>query len=168
STLYRALGRAHDFAFAADADPHGYETLLDTAGIAVQLRAPMTPIVKLVFGAGYDKTRLTEYAAVLSHARRQGVAPGGLAEFVERFDGGIKGVVKAERALRAPASTPVADVATMLAGRAALATLALETGVADGEYVVLLARAGDRSLDVIAAIGGNEALTRRVMAQAAR
>nr|MDQ2879252.1 hypothetical protein [Pseudomonadota bacterium] len=48
STLYRALGRAHDFAFAADADPHGYETLLDTAGIAVQLRAPMTPIVKLV------------------------------------------------------------------------------------------------------------------------
>ena len=50
ATLYRALSRAHVFAAAADADPEAYETLLAVAGIAVQLRAPMTPIVKLVFG----------------------------------------------------------------------------------------------------------------------
>ena len=30
----------------------------------------MTPVVKLVFGADYDKTRLTEYAAALTHAHR--------------------------------------------------------------------------------------------------
>ena len=100
TTLYRALARAHDFAAAADADPAAYEALLNHAGITLQLRAPMTPIVKLVFGADYDKTRLTEYAAVLSHARRIGVATGALNDFLESYEGGIKGVVKAERAAK--------------------------------------------------------------------
>ena len=44
--------------------------LIADAGLVVQERAPMTPVVKLVFGPDYDKTRLTEYAAVLSHAHR--------------------------------------------------------------------------------------------------
>lgn len=60
----------------------------------------MTPVVKLVFGADYDKTRLTEYAAVLSHAHRLKLARGTLAQFLEETDGGLKGVVKAERRLR--------------------------------------------------------------------
>jgi len=95
ATLYRALGRAHDFAIAADADPRGYEALLEQANIAVQLRAPMTPVVNLVFGTGYDTIRLADYAAVLAHARRTGVAVGGLPDFLDRFDGGIEGVVRA-------------------------------------------------------------------------
>ena len=60
----------------------------------------MTPVVKLVFGADYDKTRLTEYAAVLSHAHRMEVARGMLAGFLAQAEGGLKGVVKAERQLR--------------------------------------------------------------------
>ncbi|MFA5963385.1 MAG: hypothetical protein WC804_05160 [Sphingomonas sp.] len=168
ATLYRALERAHDFAAAADNDPAGYEALLDQAGIAVQLRAPMTPVVKLVFGADYDKTRLTEYAAVLAHARRHGVPAGGLGQFLEQAEGGIKGVVKAERAARAPAASRQPDVATRFESCPALATVTLDTHSAAGDFVVLLARAGDAgTLDIVAALDGDSALTQRVMRHAA-
>jgi hypothetical protein len=168
ATLYRALERAHDFAAAADSDPAGYEALLDQAGIAVQLRAPMTPVVKLVFGADYDKTRLTEYAAVLAYARRQGVPAGGLGDLLDRTEGGIKGVVKAERAARAPATPPRPDAATCFDQSPALATVTLDTHSAAGDFVVLLARAGTAgTLDIVAALGGDSALTQRVMRQAA-
>ena len=60
--------------------PDDYAELLDDAGLKAQARAPMTPVVKLVFGVHYDKTRLTEFAAALSWARREGVAAGALAE----------------------------------------------------------------------------------------
>uniref|UniRef100_UPI0035CA0121 PAS domain-containing protein n=1 Tax=uncultured Sphingomonas sp. TaxID=158754 RepID=UPI0035CA0121 len=167
ATLYRALGRAHDFAAAADADPVGYVALLDSAGIAVQLRAPMTPVVKLVFGTGYDKTRLTEYAAVLAHARRVGVADGQLGGFLEGFEGGIKGVVKAERAARAPVAKPRPDATIALADRARLGSVTIETGLAAGDYVVLLARVGtEGALDVVAAIGDDAALTERTKRRA--
>ena len=168
ATLYRALERAHDFAAAADSDPVGYEALLDGAGIAVQLRAPMTPVVKLVFGADYDKTRLTEYAAVLSHARRIGVAVGGLSTYLDQVDGGIKGVVKAERLLRTPPLHDPVDPAALLGNRPTLASVTLDTDSAVGEFVVLLARAhGDGVLDIVATLGGDTALTRRVIRQAA-
>lgn len=154
STLYRALGRAHDFAAAADRDPAGYEALLDAAGITLQLRAPMTPVVKLVFGAEYDKTRLTEYAAVLGYARRVAVATGGLGAFLDGFEGGIKGVVKAERALRQPAAKPKPDRRIALSNKPVLASFALETGVPVGDYIVLLARSGaDGEVQVVASIG---------------
>ena len=163
STLYRALGRAHDFAAAADRDPAGYEALLDAAGITLQLRAPMTPIVKLVFGADYDKTRLTEYAAVLGHARRVGIDPGAFGDFIEGFEGGIKGVVKAERALRQPAARPKPDRGRALAARPVLASFALATDVPVGDYVVLLARSGaDGEMQVVATIG-DAALTEKAM-----
>ena len=60
----------------------------------------MTPVVKLVFGADYDKTRLTEYAAVLNHAHRMGVERGTLAGLLAEAEGGLKGVVQAERDYR--------------------------------------------------------------------
>lgn len=60
----------------------------------------MTPVVKLVFGHDYDKTRLTEYAAVLSHAHRIGLERGRLADFLAETEGGVKAVVKAERRMR--------------------------------------------------------------------
>ena len=60
----------------------------------------MTPVVKLVFGADYDKTRLTEYAAVLTHAHRLGIERGQLARYLGEAEGGLKGVVTAERRLR--------------------------------------------------------------------
>ena len=79
AALYRALGQAYDFALAAEEDPDGYARMLAGAGLRVQARAPMTPIAKLVFGVGYDKTRLTEFAAALSWARRRNFPSGALA-----------------------------------------------------------------------------------------
>src|SRR5690606_19651274 len=73
AALCAAVGCAHDFSLAADASPEEFARLVAEAGLTVQDRAPLTPIVKLVFGADYDKTRLTEYAAVLGHARRLGL-----------------------------------------------------------------------------------------------
>ncbi|MEO6215620.1 MAG: hypothetical protein ABIO86_06290, partial [Sphingomonas sp.] len=170
TTLYRALARAHDFAAAADADPAAYEALLDHAGITLQLRAPMTPIVKLVFGADYDKTRLTEYAAVLSHARRIGVGRGQLNDFLEGYEGGIKGVVKAERAAKltnaAHAHRPE-NLAAAMDEMPVLAEVQIDTGLDTGDYVVLLARVVDGgTLDVVVAIGDDVARTQRVMRQA--
>ncbi|MEO0061934.1 MAG: hypothetical protein RLZZ08_494 [Pseudomonadota bacterium] len=100
SALYGAIGHAYDFSLAAAAAPAEFADLLADAGLSVQDRAPMTPVVKLVFGADYDKTRLTEYAAALTHAHRIGLQQGALAAFLRDHDGGLKGVVKAERQLR--------------------------------------------------------------------
>lgn len=98
--LYGAIGRAWDFALAAREEPEEFQELIADAGLTVQERAPMTPVVKLVFGADYDKTRLTEYAAALNHAQRNNIARGSLAEYLLAAPGGLKGVVQTERRLR--------------------------------------------------------------------
>ncbi|WP_420910641.1 hypothetical protein [Qipengyuania spongiae] len=98
--LYRAVGRAYDVSIAAALDPEGFAEIIADNGLSVQARAPMTPIVKLVFGSDYDKTRITEYAAVLAHARRLDIARGGLAPFLTNVEGGLKSVVEAERSAR--------------------------------------------------------------------
>lgn len=100
SALYAAIGRAWDFALAAQGAPDDFAELLEDAGLTVQERAPMTPVVKLVFGADYDKTRLTEYATALTHAQRIGIARGALGRYLSEAPGGLKGVVNAERSLR--------------------------------------------------------------------
>ena len=98
--LYAAIGRAYDFALAADDQPGEFAELVADSGLTVQDRAPMTPVVKLVFGAEYDKTRLTEYASALGHARRIGLGRGALAEYLGAAPGGLKGVVAEERRLK--------------------------------------------------------------------
>lgn len=98
--LYRAISRAWDFALAAAAAPDEFNELIEDAGLTRQDRAPMTPVVKLVFGADYDKTRLTEYAAALLHAQRLQLGRGVLLKFLAEAPGGLKGVVAAERRLR--------------------------------------------------------------------
>jgi len=122
NALYDAIGRAYDFSLAAAREPGEYRALVAAAGLSVQDRAPMTPVVKLVFGADYDKTRLTEYAAALAHAHRLGIAAGGLGDFLRGSEGGLKGVVGAERRLRreeagrsaGPAETPRLRIAGKL------------------------------------------------------
>jgi len=97
----------------------------------VQDRAPMTPVVKLVFGYDYDKTRLTEYAAVLTHAHRLQLERGGLGTFLAETEGGVKAVVKAERRMRREEQgKPVEDAAAVREALAqqlrALAAMSLE------------------------------------------
>ena len=171
TALYEALGRAYDFSLVAEARPAEYAELLEDVGVAVQARAPMTPIVKLVFGFDYDKTRLTEFAAALSHGRREGIAMGGLADHVERYPGGLKGVVAAERAQRAGRVAPARadrDAGAALRSRAPLATLDVDTGTAE-EFVVLVARRNaDGRLDVVSALPHQPALVERALKLAER
>lgn len=100
NALYAAIGRAYDFSLAAAEAPAEFDELVADSGLTVQDRAPMTPVVKLVFGADYDKTRLTEYASALSHAHRIGLARGELARYLSAAPGGLKGVVGEERRLK--------------------------------------------------------------------
>lgn len=102
--LYTAISRAWDFALAASQAPQEFAELIEDAGLTRQDRAPMTPVVKLVFGADYDKTRLTEYAAALLHAQRLELGQGVLLRFLADAPGGLKGVVAAERRLRREAA----------------------------------------------------------------
>ena len=172
AALYRALGRAYDFAVATAADPAGYARLLEAAQLTVQDRAPMTPIVKLVFGVDYDKTRVTEFATVLTHARRTNVPAGALPDFLDLVEGGIKGVVQAERALRKPAvgaPTRTDRARSKLAQRAALASVDVASDAVTGEYVVLVARRSDHGrLDIVAALAADDPLTDRAVVRAAR
>ena len=166
AALYRALGRAHDFALAIDADREAYAALLAESGIVAQDRAPMTPVVKLVFGADYDKTRLTEFATVLVHAAETGIGHGELVAFLEGVEGGIKGVVKAARAARRPAKSTatLARARAVLDARPSLATVAIATKLEAGEYVTLLARATETgTLDIVASMDGDAALTERAV-----
>lgn len=100
SALYAAVGRAYDVSLAAKDEPEAFDELIEDNGLTVQERAPMTPVVKLVFGQDYDKTRLTEYAAVLSHAHRLELERGSLADYLAKAEGGLKSVVASERRLR--------------------------------------------------------------------
>ena len=104
NALYAAISRAWDFALAAAAAPDEFAELIEDAGLTRQDRAPMTPVVKLVFGADYDKTRLTEYAAALLHAQRLQLGRGVLLRFLADAPGGLKGVVASERRLRREAA----------------------------------------------------------------
>ncbi|WP_336985331.1 hypothetical protein [Altererythrobacter aquiaggeris] len=122
NALYSAIGRAYDFSLAAAESPTDFDEIVSDSGLTVQERAPMTPVVKLVFGADYDKTRLTEYAAALSHAHRLDLGRGELAGYLRDAKGGLKGVVKTERGLRreesgktaAPADGPSEKLAGQL------------------------------------------------------
>jgi hypothetical protein len=139
ASLYRALGLAYAFARAAEVDADGYRELLEDSGLKAQARAPMTPIVKLVFGLDYDKARLTEFAAALSWARREAVPIDGLRAYLENFEGGLKGVVQAERRARSPEPRPdkAEAVREALRRAPAIGHFAMET---QDEFVLILAR----------------------------
>ncbi len=168
AALYRALGHAYDFALAADGEPEDYAELLDDAGLKAQARAPMTPIVKLVFGADYDKTRLTEFAAALSWAKREGIAADGLANAIESFAGGLKAIVAAERAARRPAAKPDrwAEIRAALQSAPPLARVQLDVA-GDDEFVLLIARREAGSLAIVAPVSDAKLVDQAIRKSAA-
>jgi hypothetical protein len=168
AALYRALGDAYDFALAAEAEAQDYAEILEDAGIRAQERAPMTAVAKLVFGADYDKTRLTEFAAALSWGRRQALPQGDLTRYLESFDGGLKGVVQAERRARRPepASDPAEAARDRLRSLPAIAHAEIESD--GGEFVLLIARrVEDGRLAILAPVRQDEALIARAIRKAA-
>lgn len=149
AALYETLSLGYDFHLVSQRKQAAYQDLLEKTGITMQSRAPVTPIIKLIFGQGYDKTRVTEYAAALGYADREGVPQGEFQRFVESFEGGIKAMVKAERAARNfgrgnEAIDRLEAAKTVLRERPALMTVdqgALHTAVDDeDEFVLMVAR----------------------------
>ncbi|HYG30423.1 MAG TPA: hypothetical protein VD887_09425 [Allosphingosinicella sp.] len=167
--LYRALGDAYDFALAAEADPEDYGDLLEDAGLKAQARAPMTPVVKLVFGADYDKTRLAEFAAALSWARREALPAGSFAAALEAEPGGLKAIVRAERQAKRPEPKPdpieQARARLREAGPIGFVDLAVE---GEGEFVLFVARReADGRIALVASLDDDATVDRAVRKAAA-
>ena len=163
--LYRALSRAYDFAVTSKSEPDDYAELLEESGVKAQVRAPMTPIVKLVFGIDCDKARLTEYAAALSYAERQGVDLGGFLVFIEAQAGGLKALVAAERQARRP--EPRDDTRTDKAReklRGAL-PVALDTISSDEEFALVLTRRSNGGVHEAIAVVEDSDLVERAIRQ---
>ena len=165
--LYQAIGQAHDFAIVAAEHPDEYTELLSDAGLVAQERAPFTPIVKLVFGAGYDKTRLTEFASALQFAHRNVVPMGGLADILAKYDGGLKGIVAAERRAKKIAAglqvapSPV-DPRPRL--RAARKRDLSEYAGAGEEFILFVGRReADGSVAIVGAVQTDAALTEKAL-----
>ncbi len=167
AALYRALALAYDFAVASHRVPDEYAEILEDAGVKAQARAPMTPIVKLIFGADYDKTRLTEFASALSHAERCKVDFGGFLEFIEQADGGLKGLVAAERKARRPDGQQEDKVET---GRAALrraAAIALADLPTNQEFALVVTRRNADGVHEVVALVSDEAMLERALRRSA-
>ncbi len=163
TALYQALGHAYDFALLADVRRDDYLELLADSGIVGQERAPMTPLVKLVFGTNYDKTRLTEFAAALSYGKRHGLPHGGMRVFLEQYPGGLKAIVAADRRERRPeGKLPKSDLARDAAR--ALETQAVLTLPGEDEFVVLVARRIDgERVGIIGVVPDDKALMDRAI-----
>jgi hypothetical protein len=165
--LYRALSLAYDFALVADRRPEEYAELLEDNGIIAQERAPMTPIVKLVFGIGYDKTRLAEYGIALAHGRRIGVGVGEFQKLLETHSGGLKGLVYAERAERRPTSKLATDKSDAARERARrLEPKMIIESPGEEEFVVLVARrVDDGHVAILGALEDDAALVQKALRQ---
>ena len=164
-SLYAAIGRAWDFALAAQAEPADYARLVAEAGLVLQDRAPLIPLVKLVFGADYDKTRLTEYATVLGHARRLCIGKGDLADVLAATQGGIKAIITRERAARRGAERAAAPRKAWQAAARALPSRPLADLAQEGaEFaLVVVRRAPGGDPAIIGEIADNAALLARAV-----
>lgn len=166
--LYRAISAAYDLALTVRDAPDHYAALLEGRGITALPRAPMTPIVKLVFGADYDKTRLAEYAAVLTHAARHNVGWGQLEELLAETTGGIKAIVALERHGHAPAvlihTKPRPVLSNSMAKRLRSLPFAdLDQACRDGEEfaMVMVRRVPGDSVKIIGEVSSDPNLMRK-------
>ena len=166
TALYRALSLAYDFALAARDNAEEYAELLEESGVKAQARAPMTPIVKLVFGIDYDKARLTEFAAALSYGLRQNIGVGAFQDFVEKQTGGLKALVAAERQARRP--EPKRDTKSEVARERlrTAPTITLADVPSEEEFAVVVTRRGADGRHEAVAIVEDEALVERAIRRA--
>ena len=167
AALYRALSRAYDFAIAAERDPDDYAELLEESGVKAQARAPMTPIVKLVFGIDYDKTRLTEFASALSYAQRQQVALGEFEAMIEKQPGGLKALVAAERQARRPEPRTDSRAEKARERLRFAEPVSLQSLPGDEEFCLVLTRRGADGTHEPVAVISDPALVDRAIRKAA-
>jgi hypothetical protein len=166
-SLYRALSLAYDVALVAEQNPQDYEELLEESGVKAQARAPMTPIVKLVFGVDYDKARLTEFAAALSYARRQDVGLGEFKGLIEKQSGGLKALVAAERAARRPEAKADTKGDAARAKLRSAPVISLADVSAQEEFAVVVTRRNADGSHEPVAIVDDESLVERAIRKVA-
>jgi hypothetical protein len=167
AALYQALSLAYDFALAARDNPEEYAELLDESGVKAQARAPMTPIVKLIFGIDYDKARLTEFAAALSFAQRQEIGRGAFQDFIEKQPGGLKALVAAERQARRPEPKPDTKGEAARAKLRSAPSISMAKIPTAEEFAVIVTRRGADGRHEPVAIIEDEALIERAIRNAA-
>ena len=167
AALYRALDMAYDFSVACQRVPDEYAEILDDAGVKSQARAPMTPIVKLVFGIDYDKTRLTEFAAALSYAQRSQVDFGGFQTFLESQPGGLKALVAAERKARRPETPPEDKNAAARAALRQRQAVALAQLPTNEEFALVVTRRNANGVHEVVALVSDDAMLDRAIRRAA-
>ncbi len=166
-TLYKAISRAYDFALVAKENADDYQMILEDSGLKAQKRAPMTPIVKLIFGINYEKTRIAEIASAMSYAKRHQVEMGGMAKMLAEFDGGLKAMVKAERIAK-KTDNGGQKIALPVDPREALRnapTRSIQDFSGDGEeFVVLVARRDEKgNIAIIGNVDAEPAFTERAL-----
>jgi hypothetical protein len=104
----------------------------------------------------------------LSYGRRQSISLGALPAFIEGFEGGLKGVVQAERAERRPAPRPDRSGQAVAALRRADPIAYLEVPGSGGEeFVLLIARRQESGrVAVVAPVASDKALVERALRKA--
>ena len=167
AALYDAIERAYEVSLEARRDEASFAELLADNGLTVQERAPMTPIAKLVFGAHYDKTRLAEYAAVLSHAHRLDLPRDGVVRHICATEGGLKAVVAAERRAKREERGKVTEKVVAIREKLAvklrqLEAVSLEDLGSGEEFGVVLVRRTEDGIVVLGEVEHDRALVERV------
>ena len=174
TALYRAIGNAYDFALKTRDAPEDYAALLKEAKIGVQARSPNTAVIKLVFGADHDKTRIAEYACALDYAFTRELGAGELPAHLLAHDGGIKGLVRDMRAQRraekgvdkkAEPATPIDRAARQLADAGPVEADALpfdEHGLA----VVVARREVDGAVTLVAGVDLSNRHAQKILIEA--
>lgn len=140
-------------------DPAPLSQALTAADLKTQQRAPFTPILKLIFGRDYDKTRLTEYGSAIAHAVRRGVRSEALPDFLRDYPGGIKGCVQAERMARRGDKTTTAHSRLKAAKRRLKEAdaVALESVKLSGEFdLIMVRRSADKTAEILGRVDVSE------------
>jgi hypothetical protein len=158
-SLYSAISVTYDLVVAAVADPAGFAALVPGTAIG----DPVRTAAKLVFGAHHDKTRRSEIATVLAHARRSGLAKGAVHAWLAATPGGIKALVTAERRLRSGLQGPRVLSPALTGKLRKVMPISVETALSGGqEFALIVARRNlDGSLDPIGDAGGDLQLLER-------
>jgi hypothetical protein len=173
--LYEVLARALALYQESEKDPEAYARILAAQNIRVQARAPFTPVIKLVFGKDYDKTRITEYAATLSYARRNDQSPEELKDFIMSHAGGIKGCVKAERMAKRmdrgmAGDATLEEANELLRSLPSIGQVVAPDNTGDDEFLILLGRKSesDGAIDVIGVVNEKPGLKDPIIKRAAK
>ena len=152
AALYRALQEAYAFHFQAEINAADYAYLLASEDIKAQQRAPFTPVIKLIFGKDYDRTRISEYATALRFAKRHNRSAADVLDFFQNQEGGLKGCVKAERqARRAEPGAPADDLDQAMEAMRSLPPIGevIDEALDGPEFVVLLGRRSAARPDLV-------------------